>query len=390
MASLTGSFGAYKVVAHLGSTSDFNDYSIARRLISFLVPLFAFGSGISLPLRISIRPSRRESLYLSYVYVLAATLVALVLTLTLTLSPGVWLRSATGGLDGIQTLLLLVTALSLTHISIVYSYLRGYSRFGEGALLLSLSHGVFPLVATSFTQVWPLLGIFLWGILNLFVLTFAIRRAGPVERVAIPNLRPLLWSSATRVPGDLAFAGLSYLPVLFAANLGSVEESATVAIFFVMIGVIVAVMSPVSTVLLPHIGSLVSAHGTHAARRYLVATVLAAVIIATAMAVPLLIAPNVVLDILLTPAFASHGWILVGLTPSIYGLALFVSSNSVLSGLQERPMAAYLSMFALIVMVSMLYFGPSTISYLLISADISFLCLGIGTTVVSYAMTARS
>lgn len=90
--SAVGNLLAYKIITMLGSPEVFTAYSTERRYLSFLLPLLMLGAGVSLPLRISIKPDEQENVRILYGQLAVSSLFAgLLLVMLIALPPCVLL-----------------------------------------------------------------------------------------------------------------------------------------------------------------------------------------------------------------------------------------------------------------------------------------------------------
>jgi len=366
----------FKAIAVLGTATVFYEYSTSRRLLSSILPVLILGFGVGLPLRISRNNDRTEAARLLGIQFLLATLLILLASIGVALASPAFVARYLNDLPKLSIYSLLLAALSLNYTGILYAYHRGFQEFNLGNRVILFSNGLFPILAAFATHYSNAAAFFSWSAMNFALTAFAIRRLAWPKWGHISKIRRFMITSIGRIPGDLAYAALFLLPVSRAHSYDDVFGRSVFNYFFVMLGLVTASATPLSIVLLPVVGSLVGDNRGGAIKKIFYRTALAASFIGFLLFLFLHFYSGITTQILMSQSYRSKSWILQDLAPSVVGLALFVFLKSVVDGLRESPITAYISVMAVAAFLLLSSIFSGNLSGLIRAVNTSFLLLG--------------
>ncbi|MBK7611759.1 MAG: hypothetical protein IPJ15_11060 [Actinomycetales bacterium] len=120
-----------------------------------------------------------------------------------------------------------------------------------------------------------------------------------------------------------------------------------------LLGLLTALASPISTVLLPVVGSLVSRQGHQAARRLWASSLFVGVAIGGLTALGLAVFGPLVVETLMAPEYVSAAGLLGQMWPAVVGLAIFLFLRSIVDGMGERPVTSLICLASVAVYAAM-------------------------------------
>lgn len=243
---------AYRLAAKLGGDG-LDAYILVRRTVSFLQPLLLLGLAVGLPRMVAMaqaHPLQRR-------YLLAAMRIVLIGSgagvLFATLMPTTVARALLGDAAMAPVAAPLAwMVLGLCLHAVAYGYLRGAHRTLAANVLQVIGLAVVPLVGFAVVPDLPAVlrftGLGWCGVALLFLLPDLVRgplHVAPVERGA------LLRYGLPRIPGDLAYAALFTLPVLWAAHRWGLAAGGGIGLGVTLLNLMAAAFAPISILLLP-------------------------------------------------------------------------------------------------------------------------------------------
>jgi O-antigen/teichoic acid export membrane protein len=250
---------------HLG-VDGFSQYAIARRILSFVLPLVCVGIGVALPRKIA----ETEVLHNHF-----RTATCFMTSLSIVLPVAIFIASIINIFPNQFSFLILgnekynflapplgICIIGLSLQALCYSYLRGrmyirvasFFQVGVSAILPLVS---FYLSLTSITFLFWYIGIF--SILASFPIIIGVTFHSN-WKLELPMARALFSYGIRRVPGDFALGGLFALPSIICAHFISLSEAGMVAFGASILNMATTVMAPFSLILLPHSTRLIKAN----------------------------------------------------------------------------------------------------------------------------------
>lgn len=254
----------YRLAAGLGG-EDLDAYILVRRTLSFVQPMLMLGLAVGLPRLVAMTaegPQRRR-------YLLAALRITLVLSLTAvvlaSLFPAVLSRVVLGNAElqpVVVPLALMVLGLCLH--TVAYSYIRGAHRTLQANILQVIGLALVPVLAFVFSKDLITVLLITGGGWSLAALLFMLPEllAAPLQ-LARTERGALLRYGLPRIPGDLAYAALFTVPVLWAAHRSGLAESGQIGLGVTLLNLVAAGFAPVSILLLPQAARAISTGDHH-------------------------------------------------------------------------------------------------------------------------------
>lgn len=383
----------YKAAALIGSPEQFFAYATARRISAFLVPVFALGFGVSVPLLLARGADPQEGRRLArFQGVAAVVLTGAAATVLLTIGGTSALERVAGVLGQLDLIAVLLLSATLSSAGVAYAYFRGLEDYYSGSLLLILTSVVFPLIAIL-TLGWGLTWVLCcWALLNGIVLMVIAVRSSPGPSASWSPLQLVTFTgrSLLRVPGDVALAAMFALPVVQVVTITDARSASVFAYFFSLIGLVVTASTPLSVVILPRVAARVEQGGIVSVLRTQAIMTITGLAVGGVVAVVVALFPGFIVRVLMAAQYVPQAEVLASLAPAALGLALFAFVRSVLDGATRHPLTSYLCVSALIGYLAFVWLDPDTsIETLAIAVNSSFLWLGMMTAVMGFWVVAR-
>lgn len=390
--SAIGNVAAYKIVTWVGTPELFMAYSSDRRYLTFVLPVLMFGAGVSLALRIAIRPDPAESIRILYGQLGVAAVAGAALALFLAVVPYSVYSAIVPGVSREETLALLAAAVALNATGMLYAYDRGFQEFRHGAVVMVLANGVFPCLAALFIMRGVAASFFIWAVLCGVLAVLTLLRLPRPSRGLVTQLGLLVRSSLSRVPGEIAYGAVFLIPVV---EFASVTDPIARSVFnyaFVLFGLLTAVASPIATVMLPIIGTIVATDGRGAARQLYLGNLALGLGAGVLMATTLTWQGPLIIETLMAAEYVPEAPLLGRLAPAVVGLALFLFLRSIIDGLGERALTSALSLGGLFayVLTRLATGSMEHVTSVVTATNMSFGVLGLSTTVVAAYHFRRS
>lgn len=250
----------FKLISLKFEDIGFSEYNINKRLIGFLIPLLMVGMGVSLPkfLPTFNKKKQLEVYYTALITISSAFIIILIFNHLFndTFSKLIY------GDKKHNTMLftVLIHVFSLLIHSIVYNYFRSKFKFKIASSIQLLNLGILPLSVYFFSN--NISDFFLYqGITCLIILLV-------ISVVLIPfvklnrssfyvNFKLLIKYGVQRIPGDVTLGLFFAIPAFIAANYFSIILAGNIAFCFSLFNIVIALMSPVNTILLPKASKII-------------------------------------------------------------------------------------------------------------------------------------
>ena len=254
----------YKLADSFFGQKGFTDYSLARRVIAMLQPVFLVGMHITIPRQVAfyMTESKQKSseIFLSAVVILFAVIVVLMFAMILLKRPlSALLFDNSSYVKFIFPLSLMLAGMTIH--SAVYGYYRGMRLMQKANLVQLLIMGIIPLLAISVAaevaQSFIVTGI-LWIIISiLFLLGIVFNLQFSFSSVT-KNIKQTFSHGIQRLPADLGIAALLSLPVLFFTHAFGTTESGYLAFSISLLSMTGAALKPIGLIMLPHATMLIA------------------------------------------------------------------------------------------------------------------------------------
>ncbi|MBA7543163.1 hypothetical protein ES705_35490 [subsurface metagenome] len=216
-----------QVYLNIGEDS-FYYYAYSRRVISFLSPVLLLGIGISLPRAIGhFSQDKSKTMRLFMVSLITLSLVSL-LWLLLNIFCNKWFTGLIWGeITPLAQKLNIAISVYLMSINIsagIHSYFRGKIDALTAGIIDLMAQAILPLVAflliSDLVVIFYSISIMVFS-LNLLVIFLIIRKFSFIElkrNLLLKETGELLGYGIRRIPGDIFYALLIFLPAYFAGS----------------------------------------------------------------------------------------------------------------------------------------------------------------------------
>ena len=251
------SFLLYKLTSYFFGNIGFSEFSLIKRIIAFLVPLFSIGMGVSVPREIA-RADNYNKENDKYLILRFATFAIIFLGLILVVSVRLFSEPLSSLFFSDEKFSYLLFPMSLTifgllFIGLVVSYTRGLNKIRLSNVALLINTGFLPVVLMFFSKNIAEY-FFRYGVLmiavNLSIILFILFRKKVKNDFKV--IRDFFSYGLRRVPGDMALEGMFIMPPMFAAHFGDILLAGGVSFGIAIMNLIVAPLHPASAILLPH------------------------------------------------------------------------------------------------------------------------------------------
>jgi len=247
-------------------TKEFGAYSLARRIVSTIIPFTTLAMGVTLArhLGISMRDSEKRNAYLlgATGIVSILTLIIIIISFVLTSSISLWIFNSKGYEVLFRYSLLLIVGSSMYNV--LYSYYRGLGQMNLANLwnLCVISSGMF-VVAIIFANKRVAAKIIFWfSIVYLLSIPFLVYyNIKALKQIKNPKkiktaVKELIRYGWLRTPGGLAFAGLLTIGPILAPRFGSLKDSGYLVIGQSLFRIMESAIVAFGLVALPKIAQL--------------------------------------------------------------------------------------------------------------------------------------
>jgi O-antigen/teichoic acid export membrane protein len=286
----------YRLVAHGLGTPGFSEYSLARRTLSFVLPLGVVGLDVGVARYVAYADLRNAAIARSYataaLLISSAAVSLFAVLVELFPTPLALLLFGSPELTPVLRALPLLVAGATLHV-IAYANLRGRQQIQRANVVMIANHALLPLIAfglagASVGQFLEVLGGTWLGLsASVIVLSgLGSRRLGLCTK-------ELFRFGLRRVPGDFVQLLFFTVPVLAASHFEGVVVAAYVAFAMTALGMTSSALTPISFVLLPMAARLLGTQ-SHAELRTHVVSVLR-------ISLPILIAGVVIVEVFAAP-----------------------------------------------------------------------------------------
>lgn len=255
---------SYKLADVFFGQKGFTDYSLSRRVIALLQPIFLVGMHITIPRQLAffVGESKKKSseIFLSAVIILfAVTIIFSSVMILFKEQFSMLLFDDVAYVKFIFPLMLMLAGMVIH--SAVYGYYRGMMLMRKANLIQLLMLGLIPLLAIYFAagvaQLLFITGI-LWMIVSLFFLGGIIFKLQFSFSSVFQNIRETFKHGIQRLPADLGIAALLSLPVIFFTHSFGTEQAGYLAFSISLLSMTGAALKPIGLIMLPHATTLIA------------------------------------------------------------------------------------------------------------------------------------
>ena len=245
----------FKIASDRWGAEAFGAWTLARRILSFALPLTTIGIETSLARYLAYDPRTNPANYLLGAALVAGMGVA-AMSLLFLAAPDA-LAAVLFGDSALRRFLPPLWALLVAYPvhSLFFEYMRGHLRIMEANALHLWAFGVAPLLGFHFGTASPeramsAIAAFVAGPPLVF-LCFELARRRPAFRQARALVGTLATFGKSRMMASLALTALALLPPLLTARASGLPAAGAVALGITLIGFAGTLMSPVALILMP-------------------------------------------------------------------------------------------------------------------------------------------
>lgn len=237
----------------------FSEYTLARRVISFLQPALLVGMQAGLPRYIALSRGKNDEISADNYFLSGLGIIILVFFLftVITNLCSHYLAFLFFGNNLytylIQPVNLMIFGLVL-HVS-AYSYYRGRLMMGTANILQLVNLGIVPvlsfiLFAKDIFQVLVMTGL-IWSLVSLFFLIRIIFRIeAKLDRISSQTKEIFIYG-IQRLPGDFGINLLLSLPAIITVHIGGIEVAGYMAFAVSVLNMVGSIFAPIGLILLP-------------------------------------------------------------------------------------------------------------------------------------------
>lgn len=366
---------AYKIMAFQGADGLY-DYSLIRRYIGFGLPLFSLGFGVIIPITVARTKQEELGKRLIVLQAVLGIFLGLLLCCFFLLFPRFAYILGLQG-DFFKVVFVILISFGLSINGSVFGYFRGLLDFSESAKLNFWVNGVALFIATILMVLNPLLGLMGWLFITMVFNLRALYRLRIFPGLGyfhqLYSLRVYMTKAFGRVPGDIALVFLFTIPITLSIGVMSEQEAAVLAYFFVILGLINSVSSPLSVVLLPKMAESLSINKK---RKIVFLSLGMGVFFGGVVFTFLTVFYNALTLIALSPLFMNEAWIFADLALAAYGYSIFLFTRSIIDASFTFPFVSLILIISSVILVVLL--GVlNGVDGIIESISIAFLSLGL-------------
>jgi O-antigen/teichoic acid export membrane protein len=226
---------SYKLADSFFGQKGFTDYSLTRRVIALLQPVFLVGMHITIPRQVAFygRESKQKSSAVFFSAVLILLAGALIFSFFMILFKNQFSALLFDNAAYVKFIFPLTLMMAgMTIHSAVYGYYRGIMLMRKANMIQLLMMGIIPLLAIYFAagvaQLLFITGI-LWIMISLFFLGGIIFNLQFSFSEVVKSLKQTFNHGVQRLPADLGIAALLSLPVIFFSHAFGTEQAGYLA-----------------------------------------------------------------------------------------------------------------------------------------------------------------
>jgi len=380
----------YRLIAQKLGPEGVGEYSLIKRVISFLEPILLLGLGVGISRYVAISRDNKERD--SYIKGGASIVIFItfIFLIFINLFKEYFVKIFFGTVDYVYLVFPFSFFLigSIIH-GLVYSYFRGRFLVKIFNSLQVINLTLIPLLFILFfknitiEKLIILIGVSTIIISLLFLLFFVRDFYAQIEKWQFKNsIKKLLYYSVPRIPADFALVGLFSLGPIFAAHFVAVQEVGYLSIGQSLVNIIGVAIAPLGLILLPKISNLTTNGKEETIKENLNLFIPALIQCSIFFCFQLIIFADKIINFWLGPEFLNAVPVMRIVFVSLIFYPFYVGMRSILDAVEIKPLNTInllLSLFVfLFIAGSLLLFNFfSVIMSLAIALSVGLICLGI-------------
>lgn len=348
----------FRAALHQINEESFFYYSYARRIISFILPILFLGFGVALPRFIGVHNSddnkSREMFLVSFISIALCMGLWLILNVV---NKEFFADLFWGNKSNFTVQLNIATSiyiLGLGLFGVVFSYYRGRLMVKTAGLIeflfISILHFVAFLVFESLYQIYLYLGLVM--IISNVVIAFTIvfNKLQSSLKSLVSTFRELFLFGVKRVPGDISFALLLFLPAFLINHYFGIEYAGIVGFGAGLITFATLPATAISFVSLSRSAQLLNTNKQGLKKEILLLTILL-LIYSVVCTFVLYISVDFIVEKFLSLSLVKYSYILKVMVLSIPPFVVFTIFRSVIDAAYRRPYISYYVVLAAVLFV---------------------------------------
>jgi len=383
-------FFIYKLVAENFGPEGVGEYSLVKKVISFLQPILLLGLIMGLPRYIAMsRDKDQRNTYMKSGVFVVATFTFIFL-IFINIFKDFFAKIFFGTADYINLVLPLSFFLAgLILHTLAYSYFRGRLFVKTFNLLQMMNLALIPLIILLFfknitiEKFVTLIGISTFIIAFLFSLFF-IKDFFKVKKQKFKqSLKELLSYSLPRVPGSFALVSLFSLGPIFAAHFASIQEVGYLSVSQSLMAGIGSAVAPLGLILLPKVSNLIANGREEIIKKNLNFLIEATLQLSIFISIQIIIFTEAIIKYWLGSEFLGAIPVLQIISLSIIFYIFFVAMRDVIDAAKFKPINTinlFMSLGVFLFVAGILLFFVKILSFILslaIASTLGMVSLGI-------------
>ncbi|HOX29976.1 MAG TPA: lipopolysaccharide biosynthesis protein [Candidatus Paceibacterota bacterium] len=337
-------FLVYRLIANNYGVQGVGEYSLVKRIISFLQPIFFLGLGIGLPRYIAYAASeeeRRSYAQSGLLVTVAAIIVAILSAIILKNQFSLYVFGSVQYSDLAISSFFLFAGLAMH--GLVYSYLRGRILVVLFNYLQIINFSIIPVAVFIFAKDYSLdiiikiIGISTFLVAFFFLIPFRndfIKSGGNLKKSFVD----LIQYSFPRIPGDFILVAFFSLPTIIAVNFVSIKEIGYLSLSQSIINAVGTAIAPLGLLLLPKVSNLMVRGRRQTIEVNLDFFICALIDFSLFLFAQLVIFIDIIIVFWLGPDFFPAVFLIRIMAVSVFFYAFYVSIRSVLDAVENKPL----------------------------------------------------
>ena len=369
---------SYKLAKNFFGIQGFAEYSMGKRVIAMLYPIFLLGLGVGITRFVSVfikDDRQRVLMFIASVFILSVSSIFLILAF-LSLKSEISIVFFNSKSYGNLIFPLALTILGLLWHSLAYSYYRGKLEIKKANLIQIINIGIIPVVifiiSENLQQVFFFNGILVLVISLLIIINLIIKEKLLKYNINIHDItqfmKKLFLYSIGRLPGDIALAAIFALIPVFVTHIATVKEGGVVAFGLSLVSLAASFFATIGIVMLPKIGVLYSEKNYSQIKKYISKILQFSIVLPVIGVFLFWVFGDEILNLYLGDDMESYSYMIKLIIVAIIPYVIYVSLRSVLDAIYEKPYNTFNVLISLILLITfgfLLYFFHAEYRYII-------------------------
>ncbi|RUM50242.1 MAG: hypothetical protein DSY47_02210 [Hydrogenothermus sp.] len=368
----------YKLATLFFSIQGFAEYSLSKRIVSFLYPIFLLGLGVGITRYISISLKDKERIKN---IMISSILLVFISSLGVLIIFEVFKEKFSLLLFGSAEYVFLMFPLAVTIIallwhSLIYNYYRGKFEIKKANIIQLINLGIIPIVvffiSRDVAQLFIYNGLLVLIISSLIVLYIVIKekmyKVVYLNQLIFREMKELFSYNIGRVPGDIGLAALFSLIPIFVTHLSSVKEGGIVAFGISLLNLTASFFATIGVVMLPKIGVLYSEKNYELIKKYMHKILKVSIFLSLLGVIIFFIFGDNILKMYLGKEIAAQSSVIKIIFLGTVPYVIYVSLRSIIDAIYTKPyntINVLVSLLILLILSLSVYFFYKNYLYII-------------------------